>query len=138
MDSGPKASLCHGEHIRVHRMSCRLLEGFTFVHRIDRKRNEMIPDRVLAIKKFQRPPRELLRVCNAGPKEMLRTAMRWRCRLSGSPVPSAENAYDRESPARHNSHGWRPQHGEAFAGNGRRRLERRLDALRTRCLRARQ
>jgi hypothetical protein len=30
MDSGRKASLCHGEHIRVRRMSCRLLEGFTF------------------------------------------------------------------------------------------------------------
>ena len=29
MDSGRKANLCHGEHVRVHRMSCRLLEGFT-------------------------------------------------------------------------------------------------------------
>ena len=38
MDSGPKASLCHGEHVRVQRMSCRVLEGFTFVHRVDRKR----------------------------------------------------------------------------------------------------
>jgi hypothetical protein len=30
MDSGRKASLCHDEHVRAHRMSCRLLEGFTF------------------------------------------------------------------------------------------------------------
>ncbi len=54
MDSGPKASLCHGKHIRVRRMSCRVIEGFTLIHRIDRKGNETIPNRVLAIKRFQR------------------------------------------------------------------------------------
>ncbi len=54
MDSGPKASLCHGEHIRVQRMSCRVIEGFTLVHRLDRKASEMIPDPVQVIKEFQR------------------------------------------------------------------------------------
>jgi hypothetical protein len=54
MDSGPKASLCHGEHIRVQRKSCRVIEGFTLVHRIDRKASKMIPDRTQVIKEFQR------------------------------------------------------------------------------------
>jgi hypothetical protein len=34
MDGGPKTDLCHGEHVRVQRVSCRGLEGFTFVHRV--------------------------------------------------------------------------------------------------------
>src|SRR5574340_316134 len=58
MDSGHKASLCHGEHIRVRGMSCRLFEGFTFVRRIDRKGGLRLPNRAPAIKKSQRPARD--------------------------------------------------------------------------------
>ena len=43
------------KHVRVHRMSCRLFEGFTCVHRVDRKGERTIPDRALAIKRLQRP-----------------------------------------------------------------------------------
>jgi hypothetical protein len=37
MDSGWKASPCHGEHNRKQRLSCRVTEGITLVHRMIRK-----------------------------------------------------------------------------------------------------
>lgn len=40
MDSGLKASSCHGEHIRVQRLSCRVRECFTLVHRFELKEGE--------------------------------------------------------------------------------------------------
>src|SRR6266542_4467057 len=69
MDSGPKASLCHGEHVRARRMSCRMFEGFTFIHRVDdRKGIRTIPNRALAIKEF--------RCCDV---TGVASAQRWAC-----------------------------------------------------------
>ena len=56
MDGEPKTGPSHGEHIRVQRMSCRVLEGFNFVRRVvDRKEIGTIANRALAIKSARRP-----------------------------------------------------------------------------------
>lgn len=68
MDSGPEASLCHGEHIRVQRMSCRVIEGFTLVHRINRKGLEQYRIGRLRSRNFSTQARSLLRGRNGGEK----------------------------------------------------------------------
>jgi len=65
MVSGPKASPCHGEHIRVQRLSCRVRECFTLVHRFDLKEGERYRNVGARSRDFSAAAQKVLREYNA-------------------------------------------------------------------------